>query len=75
MVPRIVGKVSRRSAAAVEDTRFAKAHTNRPLKMQVPGPMTVVDSSLNESYKDEAELAFDIAVALNKELLELQAAG
>ena len=75
MVPRIVGKVTRRSPAAVEDTRFAKAHTDRPLKMQVPGPMTVVDSTLNESYKDEAELAFDVAVALNQELLEIQAAG
>ena len=53
MVPRIVGKVTRRSPAAVEDTRFAKAHTDRPLKMQVPGPMTVIDSTLNEFYDDE----------------------
>jgi 5-methyltetrahydropteroyltriglutamate--homocysteine methyltransferase len=75
MVPRIVGKVTRRAPAAVEDTRFAKANTKLPLKMQVPGPMTVVDSSLNEFYSDEAELAMDIAVALNQELLELQAAG
>jgi len=75
MVPRIVGKVTRRAPAAVEDTRFAKANTDRPLKMQVPGPMTVVDSTLNEFYQDEAELAFDIAVALNQELLEIQAAG
>ena len=37
--------------------------------------MTVVDSTLNEFYQDEAELAFDIAVALNQELLEIQAAG
>ena len=75
MVPRIVGKVTRRSPAAVEDTRFAKANTELPLKMQVPGPMTVIDSTLNEFYDDEAELAFDIATALNQELLEIQAAG
>lgn len=75
VVPRIVGKVSRRNPAAVEDTAFAKRHTHKPLKMQVPGPMTVVDSSLNEFYKDEAELAMDVAVALNAELLEMQAAG
>ena len=75
MVPRIVGKVTRRAAAAVEDTRFAKAHTDRPLKMAVPGPMTVVDSSLDEFYRDEAALAFDVAVALNAELKEMQAAG
>src|SRR5262249_35106191 len=57
MVPVIVGKVTRRAPAAVEDTRFAKAHTDRPLKMQVPGPMTVIDSTLNEFYDDESELA------------------
>jgi 5-methyltetrahydropteroyltriglutamate--homocysteine methyltransferase len=75
MVPRIVGKVTRRSPAVVEDTRFAKAHTERPLKMQVPGPMTVVDSSLDEFYGDESELAFDVAAALNEELLDMQTAG
>ena len=75
IVPRVIGKITRRGPAAVEDTRFAKANTGLPLKMQVPGPMTVVDSTLNEFYKDEAEMAFDAAVALNQELLALQAAG
>ena len=37
--------------------------------------MTVIDSALNESYKDEAEMAMDIAAAINAELLDLQAAG
>jgi methionine synthase II (cobalamin-independent) len=37
--------------------------------------MTVVDSSSNEFYRDEAELAFDVAAALNAELKEMQAAG
>lgn len=74
-VPRIVGKVKRRSAAVVEELRFAKAHTHKPLKMAVPGPMTVVDSTLDESYGDEEALAMDVAAAINAELLELQAAG
>lgn len=75
MVPRIVAKVTRQTPAAVADTAFARANTNAPIKMAVPGPMTVIDSSLNQHYKDEAELAMDIAVALNQELLEIQAAG
>ena len=75
MVPRITGKVTRRAPAIVEDTLFAKVNTARPVKMAVPGPMTVVDSSLNVAYEDEAELAMDIAAALNQELLEIQAAG
>jgi 5-methyltetrahydropteroyltriglutamate--homocysteine methyltransferase len=74
-VPRITGKIVRRGAATVEDVRFAKAHTSRPIKMALAGPMTVIDSALNEAYKDEAELAMDVAAAVNAELLDLQAAG
>ena len=75
MVPRIVGKIVRHRAAAVDDLRTAKTHTSRPIKMAVPGPMTVIDSSANEFYQDEVELAFDVAAALNAELRDLQAAG
>jgi 5-methyltetrahydropteroyltriglutamate--homocysteine methyltransferase len=74
-VPRIVGKVRRRSPAVVDDLRFAKAHAHRPVKMAVPGPMTVIDSVVDEAYGDEAALAMDVAAAINAELLELQEAG
>ena len=74
-VPRIVGKIKRRAPAIIEDLRFAKMHTSKPIKMDVPGPMTVVDSTLDEYYKDEAAMAMDVAAALNEELRDLQAAG
>src|SRR5215469_11527367 len=74
-VPRITGKIVRRAQGAVEDVRFAKSQTRSPLKTAVVGPMTVVDSTANEFYKDEAELAMDAAAAINAELLDLQAAG
>lgn len=75
MLPCVTGKVVRRTPATVQDLIFSKANTDHPVKMQVPGPMTVIDSSVNQAYSDESELAFDIAAALNKELLDLQAAG
>ena len=74
-VPRIIGKIKRRAPAIIEDLRFAKAHTSKPIKMDVPGPMTVVDSTLDEYYNDEAVMAMDVAAALNEELRDLQAAG
>jgi 5-methyltetrahydropteroyltriglutamate--homocysteine methyltransferase len=74
-VPRIVDEVTRRSPAIVDDFRFARAQTNEPIKMAVPGPMTVIDSTVDEAYKDEGKLAMAIAAALNSELLDLQAAG
>ncbi len=75
LVPRVTGKIVRRAPAAVDDLRAAKSQTRQPVKMAVPGPMTVIDSSANEFYEDEEELAFDIAAALNGELRDLQAAG
>jgi 5-methyltetrahydropteroyltriglutamate--homocysteine methyltransferase len=75
LVPRIVGKIRRRRAACLGELAFAKGHTDRPVKIAVAGPMTVIDSTLNEAYSDEAELAMDIAAAVNAELLDLQAAG
>ncbi len=74
-VPRVIGKVKRKSALMVDDLDFAKRHTDRPLKMALPGPMTVIDSTLNLAYEDEAELAMDIAALLNAELRDLEAAG
>jgi 5-methyltetrahydropteroyltriglutamate--homocysteine methyltransferase len=74
-LPRITGPVRRTRPAAVADVRFAKAHTRMPVKMQVPGPMTVVDSTADVFYKDEAALAMDVAAAVNAELRDLQAAG
>jgi 5-methyltetrahydropteroyltriglutamate--homocysteine methyltransferase len=74
-VPRIIGKIKRRAPAIIEDLRFAKTHTSKPIKMDVPGPMTVVDSTLDEYYNDEATMAMDVAAALNEELRDLQAAG
>lgn len=75
-VPRVVSKVSRRSSAVVAELRFAKAHTTKPVKMDVPGPMTVVDSTFDDAYgNDEEALAMDVAAALNAEILELQEAG
>jgi 5-methyltetrahydropteroyltriglutamate--homocysteine methyltransferase len=75
MVPIVVGQVRRRGPIAVDDLRFTKAHTTQPVKIAVPGPLTVIDTSYDETYNDEAKLAMDLAVALNEELLDLQAAG
>lgn len=75
LLPRIIGKVSRRAAAVVADLRFAQAHSRSPIKMAVPGPMTVIDSTVDQAYGDEEALAMDVAAAINAELLDLQEAG
>src|SRR5213593_333805 len=37
-VPRIVGPIARRQPVEVADLRFLRAHTDRSIKMTVPGP-------------------------------------
>ena len=43
-VPRVVGKIKRRVPAIVEDLRFAKAQTNKPIKMATDNGTTRCES-------------------------------
>jgi 5-methyltetrahydropteroyltriglutamate--homocysteine methyltransferase len=74
-VPRIVGPIRRRHAVEVDDVRFLRAHTSKPIKMTVPGPFTLSQQALNEYYPDEEALALAYAVAVNEEVRDLFAAG
>jgi 5-methyltetrahydropteroyltriglutamate--homocysteine methyltransferase len=75
-VARIVGEVTRPAAVLADAVRFARSLTKRPLKVTLPGPMTTVDSLLDEHYReDEAELAGRFAAILNAEARDLASAG
>ncbi len=69
------GEVSRDGPIVVDELRFALAHSSRPLKVTLPGPMTVVDSTLDQYYGDERALAMAVARALNDEARDLDALG
>ena len=74
-VPRIVGKVRRRHPVEVQDLIFLKKHTNKQVKMTVPGPFTMSQQAQNDFYKSEEDAAMDYAVAVNQEIKDLFAAG
>ena len=74
-VPRIVGTVRRKHPVAVEDVRFLRAHTARPIKITVPGPFTMSQQAQNDHYATEVAAAMDYAVAVNAEIRDLFAAG
>ncbi len=74
-VPRIVGKIRRKHAVEVDDLRFLRAHTDKMVKMTVPGPFTMSQQAQNDYYKSEEEAATDYAVAVNEEIRDLFAAG
>lgn len=74
-VPTVVGEVGREHAVFVEDAKFLRQQTNRPIKWALPGPMTMIDTLYDAHYKSREKLAIEFAGILNQEALELEAAG
>jgi 5-methyltetrahydropteroyltriglutamate--homocysteine methyltransferase len=74
-VPRVVGKVQRTRPVELRDMQFLRRNTDRPAKITLPGPFTMAQQAKNEFYPDVEALAMDLAVAVNAELRDLQAAG
>ena len=74
-LPKIAGKVRRKHAVQVEDLKFLKRHTKKPVKITVPGPFTMSEQAQNVFYKTGEEAALDYAVAVNEEIRDLFAAG
>ena len=74
-VPRIVGRIRRMHAVEVDDLKFLRAHTDRMVKITVPGPFTMLQQAQNDFYASEEEAAMDYAAAVNEEIKDLFAAG
>jgi 5-methyltetrahydropteroyltriglutamate--homocysteine methyltransferase len=74
-VPRVVGKLHRKYPVNVRDAAFLRAHTDRRIKITVPGPFTMTQLTQNDFYESPAELALDYATAVNEEMKDLFAAG
>jgi 5-methyltetrahydropteroyltriglutamate--homocysteine methyltransferase len=74
-VPRIVGRIRRRHPVEVDDVRFLRAHTTKPIKITVPGPFTMSQQAQNEFYPTDEEASLEYAAAVNEEIRDLFAAG
>jgi len=74
-VPRIVGKIKRKHAVEVDDLKFLKRHTDRKVKITVPGPFTMSQQAQNDHYSNVADAAMDYAQAVKEEIADLFAAG
>jgi 5-methyltetrahydropteroyltriglutamate--homocysteine methyltransferase len=73
--PRLSGRVRRPHPVMVDAVRFVKRHTTKPVKVSLPGPMTITDSVADEYYRNRRTLAFELARVLNDEAIELAEAG
>jgi 5-methyltetrahydropteroyltriglutamate--homocysteine methyltransferase len=74
-VPRVVGSIVRNHPVGVDDVKFLRAHTDRPIKTTIPGPFTMSQQAQNEYYSDDEALAMAYAEVCNAEILDLLVAG
>ena len=74
-VPRITGPIRRRHPVEVEDVRFLRASTRKPIKITVPGPFTMAQQAQNDYYASTEDAALGYAEAVNEEVADLFAAG
>jgi 5-methyltetrahydropteroyltriglutamate--homocysteine methyltransferase len=74
-VPRVVGPIRRLRPVEVDVVAQVRRHTDRPLKVTLPGPFTMGQQAQDDFYGDDAELAMAYAAAVNEEVHDLFAAG
>ena len=75
MVPTVTGALKLRGRVHGAETRHARAHTKKKLKITMPGPMTIIDTIADKYYGDRVKMAFAFADLLNVEARALEADG
>jgi 5-methyltetrahydropteroyltriglutamate--homocysteine methyltransferase len=74
-VPRVTGELRRSAPVQVDDVRFLRAHSDRTIKITVPGPFTMAQQAQNDHYADDRALALAYADVVRDEIADLFAAG
>lgn len=78
--PTCVGKLSRREPITLNEFRFVKQFTDKPVKITLPGPYLLtrsmwVGAYSRQGYRNKLEMADDIVAILREEVSDLQNAG
>lgn len=74
-VPTFVGPISPKDHFLRRDHEVASTNVAAPIKITVPGPITLMDSTADAYYGNERAWGEALAVAINEEILDLAAGG
>eukprot|EP01083_Nonionella_stella_P051942 137984_1 len=73
--PRITNKITLKKDAldliGNQWLLLQQKHNSKPIKIAIPGPMTIMDSTHNEYYANVHQLLFDLANCINQYILNL----
>ncbi len=75
LVPRVVGEIRRTEPVQVKDVEYLRAHTDRTIKITIPGAFTMAKLAHDEYYGDRQALISAYARAVNAEIRDLKDAG
>ena len=78
--PACIGKLSRRDPLAVDEFKFVRSLTDRPVKIALPGPYLLIRTMWGpkisrKAYPNPTDMADDVVRILRDELIELRDAG
>jgi 5-methyltetrahydropteroyltriglutamate--homocysteine methyltransferase len=73
--PIIWADVKRMRPMTLEELTFAQSLTKKPMKGMLTGPMTIISWSFNRDDIPKKDVAYQIALALNDEVLDLEKKG
>ncbi len=73
--PIIYGDISRPEPMTVKEITYAQSLTSKPVKGMLTGPVTILNWSFYRKDIPKKEIAYQIALALSEEVLDLEKAG
>ncbi len=73
--PLIFGDIARRGPITVEWISYAQGLTDKPMKAMLTGPITIYNWSFPGEHLSFEKVINELALALRREILELEAAG
>jgi 5-methyltetrahydropteroyltriglutamate--homocysteine methyltransferase len=73
--PILFGDVSRPQPMTVDWWRYAQSRTRKPMKGMLTGPVTILQWSFVRDDQPRSETCTQIALAMQEEVLDLEAAG
>ena len=74
-LPTITKKIKFKKEFLTHDWLTSQKLSLKPVKITIPGPLTISDTISNEHYESTKEMTVDLSNIINKEIINLQKAG
>ena len=74
-LPTIVSKIEAGNSFLVNEWKKNQSFSKSPIKITIPGPLTITDTIANTFYKSDEEMGEDLADAINIEIKRLVDVG